>query len=406
MFSFKIDYKKNFSELCKIGAKYNTDKSPLKQNLNDPRHTHPYTLFYDGLFKNYRNKEVTIAELGILEGSSLLMWNEYFPNSKIYGFEYNEDLIKSFKQKYNNLTNISLHKVNVKDENNISEAFRKVNVQYDIIIEDTTHEFQDQIRVIRNVYKYLKPGGILIIEDIFKKYKEQAYYALLKEYLHEFQSYYFVTLDHKNKFSGSWDNDKLLILVKGGGEPIFKNNNKMTIITPSYRLTNLLTMKESINFNYVNEWIIVYDGSKIKQNPELFKGDSKIKELVYENSYSTSGNAQRNFALENIANKNDYIYYLDDDNIIHPSLYKLLEIIDNNKLYTFNQENRIKGDDIRVNHIDTAMMLIDFNLCKDIRWVLDKYNADGYYIKSCYDKNSDKHIYVDNNLCYYNRLQR
>ena len=169
MFSFKIDYKKNFSELCKIGAKYNTDKSPLKQNLNDPRHTHPYTLFYDGLFKNYRNKEVTIAELGILEGSSLLMWNEYFPNSKIYGFEYNEDLIKSFKQKYNNLTNISLHKVNVKDENNISEAFRKVNVQYDIIIEDTTHEFQDQIRVIRNVYKYLKPGGILIIEDILNK---------------------------------------------------------------------------------------------------------------------------------------------------------------------------------------------------------------------------------------------
>jgi hypothetical protein len=28
-------------------------------------------------------------------------------------------------------------------------------LQYEIIIEDTTHEFEDQIRVIENVYSYL-----------------------------------------------------------------------------------------------------------------------------------------------------------------------------------------------------------------------------------------------------------
>ena len=33
---------------------------------------------------------------------------------------------------------------------------------YDIIIEDTTHHFEDQIRVIENCYQHLKPGGILI----------------------------------------------------------------------------------------------------------------------------------------------------------------------------------------------------------------------------------------------------
>ena len=38
---------------------------------------------------------------------------------------------------------------------------------------------------------------------------------------------------------------------------------KITIITPSYRIDNLNKIKkESINFVYVDEWIIVYDGKK------------------------------------------------------------------------------------------------------------------------------------------------
>ena len=41
---------------------------------------------------------------------------------------------------------------------------------------------------------------------------------------------------------------------------------KITIITPSYRIDNLYKIKESINFEYVHEWIIVYDGSKIITN--------------------------------------------------------------------------------------------------------------------------------------------
>jgi hypothetical protein len=78
--------------------------------------------------------------------------------------------------------------------------------------------------------------------------------------------------------------------------------------------------------------------------------------------------------------------------------YKLLDIIDENKIYTFNQESGIKGNNIDINRIDTAMFLMDYNLCKDVTWNVDMYNADGYYIKECYEKNSDKHIFIDNDL--------
>lgn len=404
METLKIHYKKNSSELCDIGKKYDTDKSSQRNNVTNTRHCHPYTLFYDGLFKNKKTVPLKIAELGILDGGSLLMWKEYFTNAEIHGFEYNDNLIAKFKQNFNN-ERITLANINVTNKDSIINAFGEVNTMYDIIIEDTTHQFEDQIRVIENTYKYLNPGGIMIIEDIFKSYDENDYIRRLTPILEHFQDYYFVELDHVNRNSTRWNNDKLFILVKGGGEPIFKNTNKITIITPSYRIDNLLELHKSIRFEYIDEWIIVYDGSKIKNNPNVFAShnNNKIKEYVYKGE-GISGNPQRNFALTKVSNPNTLLYYLDDDNIIHPNLYKLLNIIDNSKMYSFNQYNRIKGNKISVGNIDTAMVIIPYPLCKNVNWIINKYDADGYYITKCYNQNIQSHIFVDNDLCYYNKL--
>jgi hypothetical protein len=46
-------------------------------------------------------------------------------------------------------------------------------------------------------------------------------------------------------------------------------------MTPSYRIENL--KKKSINFEYIDEWIIVYDGNKIKSNPCGFEDNKKLK---------------------------------------------------------------------------------------------------------------------------------
>ena len=51
------------------------------------------------------------------------------------------------------------------------------------------------------------------------------------------------------------------------------------------------------------------------------------------------------------------------------------------------------------------MVIIPYNLCKNIKWKLDIYEADVYYIKECYDNNKDKTGYIDRDLCYYNFLQ-
>lgn len=348
--------------------------------------TNPYTLFYEGIFRNKQHENLNIAELGILESDSLLMWRDYFPNSQIHGFAFNHDLIPTYQKNVNN-DRISLAPIDM------TNTINPFGVLYDIIIEDTKHEFKDQIRVIANTYKWVKPGGVLIIQNIFKKYTETDYIRELTHFLHHFQDYYFVELDH----------DKiLLILVKDGAKPIFQNN-KITIITPSYRLKNLVNLKQSILFDFVDEWIIVYDGTKIKQNPNLFQEKEKIKEFVYEGE-GISGNPQRNFALTKVSNPNTLLYFLDDDNIIHPNLYRLLTFADNTKFYTFNQVNRLKGNVVKVTKIDTAMALIPFQRCNEIRWRPNLYEADGYYLVDCINQCGENHVFVDNDMCYYNKL--
>ena len=88
--TLKMNYNNNSSELCELGKKYDTDKSSQRSNVTNNRHCHPYTLFYEGFFKSKKNEPLKIAELGVLDGGSLLMWNEYFTNVEIYGFDFDE----------------------------------------------------------------------------------------------------------------------------------------------------------------------------------------------------------------------------------------------------------------------------------------------------------------------------
>ena len=64
-------------KLTEIHTKYITDKGT----------EHNYLEFYEHQFQNIRLEKNNILEIGVLHGGSLKLWNEYFPNSIIYGIE-------------------------------------------------------------------------------------------------------------------------------------------------------------------------------------------------------------------------------------------------------------------------------------------------------------------------------
>ena len=192
------------------------------------------------------------------------------------------------------------------------------------------------------------------------------------------------------------------------------DKKKVIIITPSYRVKNLPKILKSIRFNEIFKWIIIYDGSKISENFKQFKDKEKIVELDCKSEKNEiQGNAQRNKGLDyiykNFVDENLFVYFLDDDNIIHPDFYELISNIKINIFYTFDQQrNRYVfcGENPKVYHIDLGMFLFDFKLVSNIRFRLDKYEADGMYVEECCNTDIKKHIYVPKIYNYYNYLGR
>ena len=195
----------------------------------------------------------------------------------------------------------------------------------------------------------------------------------------------------------SWAHYQRFGKSEGRSDSLF--NIPITIITPCTRQENLQKIKESIDFSRVCEWIIVYDSTTIQQK---WNNDPKISEYFHSNPESVVGNSQRNFALQIVKNKDTFIYFLDDDNLMHPELFKLNLIPDT--FYSFNQENGLVGKKLSVGYVDTAMVLIYYPIANSIQWDLNKYHSDGLYFSKLYLANKHKWVYINKSLCYYNKL--
>jgi len=199
------------SELCNLGKKYSSNKSPI--NLGG--HRSGFTGLYSILFFQQKNKKIKLAEIGIEKNASTQMWRKYFKNAEIHGFEFDQQKIKRAKKQ--KLKKTSYHKTDVTNPRIINESFKKTKIKYDIIIDDSTHIFEHQINVINECFKYLKKDGILIIEDIYKNnnsYNECNYYNKLKKIKKNFREIIFIETLNMNNYTAGWKNEKILFFLK------------------------------------------------------------------------------------------------------------------------------------------------------------------------------------------------
>ena len=165
--------------LTEIGRKFGTDKVD-----------HNFTAFYDGLFECLRGDTFNLLEIGVFFGSSIRMWNEYFPNATIYGADAFEgiqgngnnfaDPKKYYDEwKANKPKNVELIKL---DQSSKLEMQKFVDycksrkLQFKIIIDDGSHLMFDQQITFFYLWDLLEDGGMFIIEDIHTS--EQGGYDL------------------------------------------------------------------------------------------------------------------------------------------------------------------------------------------------------------------------------------
>src|SRR5678810_27705 len=72
--------------LNEIGISENTDKAALTH-----RGSHHYADLYEVLFRGWQYHNISILELGVLDGGSIRTWRRYFPNASITAVDVTEN---------------------------------------------------------------------------------------------------------------------------------------------------------------------------------------------------------------------------------------------------------------------------------------------------------------------------
>lgn len=153
--------------LSELFKKYGSDKGGNHLKAGDTCHNYGAT--YHKLLKNKREQIKYVLEIGIGYGCSLRAWRDYFPNALITGFDNNpdrlitEDRIQSF----------------IADQSDAKSLGRALAAagkqQYDLIVDDGSHEAVHQIYTTNWLWPCLADNGCYVIEDIHYDCKPQLY---------------------------------------------------------------------------------------------------------------------------------------------------------------------------------------------------------------------------------------
>lgn len=199
-----------FTRLCELGAACGADKSPY----NRVGHRHPYTAVYSLLFGRFRYQPCRFAEIGIAMGASMVLWRCFFqhPSTTIFGFDRDENFLEHTNQLQ--MPDVHTLIMDVTDEGSIHAGFQQIGGNLDVILDDSTHNLSEQVKIIKAGLPYIKPGGMIVIEDVFRRIPNEDYEKALEGIADEFSFITFIMTEHKDKFSPDWDNDKLLVLIK------------------------------------------------------------------------------------------------------------------------------------------------------------------------------------------------
>lgn len=155
---------RELTPLCLLAKKHETDKGGrhYRYGGGDSDTCHEYTPIYWDLFGFRRLDVKRVLEIGVNAGSSLRMWEEFFPNAEIIGIDCRHETI----------FNAGRIRCLLADQNNRASLENALGLwyagpeQFDLIIDDGSHETSHQITSLQVLLPYLARGGKYIVEDL------------------------------------------------------------------------------------------------------------------------------------------------------------------------------------------------------------------------------------------------
>lgn len=185
-----------------IGASLPTiyEKHKAPYGWGDKGTAHRYLRTYEALISQFRNRRITILEIGVCHGHSLRMWREYLPLARVIGIDIQKPSL--------DITGCEFHICDQTDVTKLSKIFK--DTYFDVIIDDGSHFLQHQLASFKALFPRMNKGGIYIIEDVGGQSKEpEKDIAVLQKQLGECDVY------DTRKESGQYD-DILCVWVSNG----------------------------------------------------------------------------------------------------------------------------------------------------------------------------------------------
>jgi hypothetical protein len=120
-----------------------------------------YLDYYDPLFKPFLEKKITLLEVGVRKGGSVLLWKDYFPLAQIVGIDI------SLPKEFAPIERITLFEGDQADTKFLSNVASQTAPEgFDIIIDDASHYGELTKTTFWHLFdNHLKPNGLYVIED-------------------------------------------------------------------------------------------------------------------------------------------------------------------------------------------------------------------------------------------------
>ena len=114
---------------------------------------------YESAFEGLQKSNLVVVEVGVLDGGSLRMWQGFFgPTSRIVGIE------KNTKAEELRSLGFEIFIADQESKEDLRKVFEEIG-PIDVFIDDGGHTAKGQIISSLVAAKYVKDGGVIIVED-------------------------------------------------------------------------------------------------------------------------------------------------------------------------------------------------------------------------------------------------
>ena len=119
-----------------------------------------YLDIYEKYFEQFRNKPVSLLEIGVRDAASLRTWKSYLKKGNIYGIDI-DPRCKALEEKRIQID------IGSQDDGNFLRSCFGPDKKFDIIIDDGSHVNKMTLASFEHLFSQrLNNGGIYIIEDL------------------------------------------------------------------------------------------------------------------------------------------------------------------------------------------------------------------------------------------------